>query len=109
VEDAVFLHVYIEEIELPFFSGVMHQRDEYFRRPAAFLPQIVPDDGDAGLVALFEQLAVDTGAGDPLLRRNTPGPLAQDLIDAWCDFVRYRPPPWSSLWLTDRLGRLKIF
>jgi hypothetical protein len=40
----------------------MHQRDEHLSLPAALLPQVAPDCGEAYLVALLDELAMDPGA-----------------------------------------------
>jgi hypothetical protein len=103
-----FFHANIEEIELPFFSRVVNQGNKHLCRPAAFLPQVVPDDGNTGLVTFLEQLAVDAAPGEPLLWCETPDPLAQNLIDARRNFVRHRPWPGDA-WLTGWLGRLRYF
>jgi hypothetical protein len=53
----------------------MHQRDEHLSLPAALLPQVAPDCGEAYLVALLDELAMDPGAGDALLGSGPAPPL----------------------------------
>ena len=78
---------HLEEVHLRFVAWAVDERDEHLGLLTPFLPKIVPDGGAADLIAFFDELPMDPGAGDTLLGGGAPCPLREDLLDPRSDHL----------------------
>ncbi len=97
VRHAVLLHRHLEEVHLATLAGTVHQRYERLLPLTLPLKYVAAHRCDPDLVALLQQLAMQTHSRQTLLRRRPARPRAQQLLQTRRHTLRHPATPGLAL------------
>ena len=97
VRHTVLLDRHLEEVHLATLPRTVHQRNERLLTLALPLPHVAAHGRDPDLVALLQQLAMQTRSRQTLLRRRPARPPAQQLLQTRRHTLRHPSAPRLAL------------